>query len=343
MRCVPVVDKNQLPLMPTTCSRARKWIKIGKATGFFKKGVFCVRLNQEPSDNNKQEICVGIDIGICREAYAIKSASKTYLNILSYTVDWVNGAMNRRKNMRNVRRVRNTRSRKPRFSNRNYSKIVPSIRARWGLKLRICSWLKMIFPISQFSVEDVKANTSGKNTKWNKSFSPLQIGKNWFYQKLSEIAPVTTKLGWETKALRDVLGLKKSKKKLADTFDCHNNDSWVLANDAVGGHKTPDNKEILKIIPIQFHRRQLHVFNFTKGGKRRKYGGTRSMGFKRGSVVSHKKYNITYVGGTCYRSKAKEERISLHSLINNYRLTKDIKPTDCKFLSYYSWGYSYSL
>ncbi len=47
---VPVVDRNQKPLMPTTSSRARRWIKSGKATGFFKKGVFCIRLNQEPSD-----------------------------------------------------------------------------------------------------------------------------------------------------------------------------------------------------------------------------------------------------------------------------------------------------
>lgn len=35
---VPVVDKNQTPLMPTQPSRARKWIKEGKATPFWKRG-----------------------------------------------------------------------------------------------------------------------------------------------------------------------------------------------------------------------------------------------------------------------------------------------------------------
>lgn len=46
---VPVVDRDQKPLMPTTPARARRWIKSGKATPFWKRGVFCVRLNVEPS------------------------------------------------------------------------------------------------------------------------------------------------------------------------------------------------------------------------------------------------------------------------------------------------------
>ncbi|MBE9166574.1 RRXRR domain-containing protein, partial [Pleurocapsales cyanobacterium LEGE 06147] len=44
---VPVVDQNQVPLMPTTSARAKRWVKCGKATGFWKRGIFCVRLNQE--------------------------------------------------------------------------------------------------------------------------------------------------------------------------------------------------------------------------------------------------------------------------------------------------------
>ncbi len=42
---VPVVDYNQISLMPTTPARADKWIKSGKATPFWKRGIFCVRLN----------------------------------------------------------------------------------------------------------------------------------------------------------------------------------------------------------------------------------------------------------------------------------------------------------
>ena len=60
---VPVVDNNQQPLMPTTSARARKWIKSGKATSFWKKGIFCVRLNQDIENIKIQPIAVGIDPG----------------------------------------------------------------------------------------------------------------------------------------------------------------------------------------------------------------------------------------------------------------------------------------
>ncbi len=317
--------------MPTTCSRARKWISTGKATGFFKKGVFCVRLNHEPSDDIKQEIAVGIDPGSKREAYTVKSNSHTYLNILSNTPDWIKDAIEYRRSARKNRRFRNTRYREARFNNRTKSKLPPSTKARWQLKLNISKWLCKIFPITIFCIEDIKAKTKGKK-KWDKLFSPLEVGKNWFYNELGELAAVTTMQGWETKLLRDTLLLKKSKNKLADKFECHNVDSWVLANNITGGHSTPDNKEIFRIIPIQLHRRQLHYyFQFSKNGIRSKYGSTRSMGFKRGSLISHKKYGLTYVGGTG------NDRISVHSLETGKRLAQNIKTKDCYFLSYSTW------
>src|SRR3989304_6382340 len=80
---VPVVDSNQNPLMPTTPSRARKWIKSGKATPFWKKGVFCVRLNQEPSARNMQDIAVGVDPGSKREGFTVKSKAAPHVSALS--------------------------------------------------------------------------------------------------------------------------------------------------------------------------------------------------------------------------------------------------------------------
>ena len=49
--------------MPTTPSRARRWIKNKEATPFFKRGIFCVRLNREPSGREYQDIAVWIDTG----------------------------------------------------------------------------------------------------------------------------------------------------------------------------------------------------------------------------------------------------------------------------------------
>ncbi|WP_081599135.1 RRXRR domain-containing protein [Prochlorothrix hollandica] len=59
MQYVPVVDSNQRPLMPTTPNRAERWSKSGKATPFFRKGIFCVRLNVEPSGRVTQSVAVG--------------------------------------------------------------------------------------------------------------------------------------------------------------------------------------------------------------------------------------------------------------------------------------------
>ena len=75
---VPVVGKNQKPLMPTKPSRARRWIKQGKATPFFNKGVFCVRLNVEPADSQLDDVVVGIDPGSKKEAFTVKSEHHTY-------------------------------------------------------------------------------------------------------------------------------------------------------------------------------------------------------------------------------------------------------------------------
>lgn len=137
----------------------------------------------------------------------------------------------------------------------------------------------------------------------------------------------------ETKELRDKLGLKKSKNKLSKSFDAHCVDSWVLANFIVGGHLLPDNTKILYLQPLRFHRRQLHAFQASKGGKRRNYGGTISMGLKRGSLVKHVKHGLCYVGGTM------NGKISLHNM-DGKRLGQSFKVNDCKFLTYNSWTFN---
>jgi hypothetical protein len=71
---VPVVDQEHHPLMPTTPARARRWIRSRKATHFWKGGVFCVRLNIEPSRCVQQPIAVGIDPGSKREGIVVASA-----------------------------------------------------------------------------------------------------------------------------------------------------------------------------------------------------------------------------------------------------------------------------
>lgn len=335
---IPVVDKNQKPLMPTIPSRARKWIKQKKATGFWKKGVFCVRLNIEPLKNNKQEIIVGIDPGSKQEGMSIKSATHTYLNIQLKAIDWIKDVIETRRIMRRSRRGRNTPYKKKR-ENRWRDGFPVSTKARWNWKLRICLWLKKMFPIISFIVEDVKAKTSG-DIQRARRFSPIQIGKKWFYKNLQQLGTVHIKYGFDTFNLRNALNLDKSKNKLKKAFYTHAVDAWVLANSIIGKQKYPDNKDLLYIEPIQFHRRQLHCFNFSKGGKRKNFGGTRSMGLKRGSLVKNKKYGFVYVGGSSKIGKSRQ-RISVHSLQTGKRLSQQIRVENVKFLCYNMWRFEY--
>jgi hypothetical protein len=330
---VPVFDiDGKTPLMPTTSGRARRWIESGKATPFWQKGIFCVRLNQEPSDNKKQVIAIGVDPGSKKEGFTIKSASHTYLNIQADAVTWVKKHIEVRKMMRHSRRLRNTPYRKRRFNrSKSVDFLAPSTKARWQWKLRICNWLSKLYPIEVYIVEEVRALFKKGKKLWNEMFAPLIVGRDWFYSKLSELGKLIIKFGYETKKLRDSFGLKKSRRKLANLFESHCVDSWVLANDCVGGHVKPDNKEIVYIIPLRFHRRQLHRINPVSGGIRHRYGGTISLGFKRGSLVKHVIRGIAYIGGYA------KNLISLHDIHTGNRIFKTAKPEDLRFLTYNTW------
>src|SRR5215472_7259889 len=160
---VPVFDRKQQPLMPTTPSRARRWLTSGKATAFWKGGIFCVRLNAEPSARVVQPVACGIDPGSQREGYSVLSAAHTYLNIQAEAREGVKAAEKDSTRMRRARRRRKTPCRKPR-QNRKQSKqkLPPSTRARGPRKLRLAQFLCQLFPVSVVVVEDIKARTRGR-------------------------------------------------------------------------------------------------------------------------------------------------------------------------------------
>lgn len=147
-------------------------LKQAHATPFFKTGIFCVRLNVLPSERNTQKIAVGIDPGSKKEGYTVKSKAHTYLNIQCDTPSWTsekiktgfdkgkNSTIIRRRNARRNRRQRKTPYRKCRnLRNKNYHRIPATTRARWSLKLNICSRLIKLFPVTDFVVEDIKARS----------------------------------------------------------------------------------------------------------------------------------------------------------------------------------------
>jgi hypothetical protein len=218
--------------------------------------------------------------------------------------------------------------------NRARGSLPPSTKARWQWKLQLARWLSSIFPVSQFVVEDIKVRTRpGRHPNvrhWNVNFSPLEVGKRWFYDELGKIASV--KLCTYTSELRNQLGLKKAKQKSAQVFASHCVDSWVLANSQVGGRKVPDNTRLLHVVPLRLRRRQLHMLRPGSGNVRRRNGGTRSLGFKRGALVQHPKWGLSFIGGTS------NGRVSLHSIATGQRLTRNAHLADCRIRApYNSW------
>ncbi|MGY2793834.1 hypothetical protein ACVWVQ_000890 [Thermostichus sp. MS-CIW-36] len=285
----------------------------------------------EPSDRQTQPIAVGIDPGSKKEGWSVKSAAQTYLNLQADAVTWVKEHVEQRRIMRRVRRYRQTPCRQPRF-NRARGGLPPSTKARWQWKLRLARWLSQLFPVSVFVVEDIKAKTRGKR-RWDVSFSPSEVGKQWFYRQLANLGQVLTRSGWETQQMRDALGLQKTNKKTAEVFAAHCVDAWVLANSVTGGHLQPDNQQMLMVVPLRFHRRQLHRLQPGKGGKRLSYGGMLSLGLRRGSLVRHPKFGLTFVGGSS------AGRVSLHRLEDGKRLTQSARKEDVKCLSFCSWRF----
>ena len=315
--------------MPTTPSRARKWIKSGKATPFWKNGVFCVRLNVAPSGMYKQELAVGVDPGSKKEGFTVKSEAHTYLNVQADAHTQVGKKVEKRRALRRGRRSRKCPNRKQR-SNRH--RVPAGTRARWEWKLRILDWLSKMFPITHICVEDIKARTLERARKWNTSFSPLEVGKQWFYTEIEKRWELRTLQGWETQEIRDRLGLKKSSTKLSETFDAHCVDSWCLASDTRGGKTQVDTKNIFCISPIPIHRRELHRQNPQKGGKRPRYGGTIWNGLVKNTLVKHAKYGLTRISG--FGKKG----VSLYDLEGN-RLCQNAKIQDCRILTRLNFNY----
>jgi len=334
-RWIPVVSSTGKALMPCHPSRARKLVAKGKAVKKWLKGFFYIQL-LDREDGDTQEICVGVDPGSKREGFTVLSGTRTFLNINAHARDGkaVKKAIEKRANARKTRRSRNTPYRSPRFNNRSREDwIPPSTKARWQLKLNIVKHLMRLYPITRVAVEDVAAVSMKGGYRWNNSFSPIQTGKNYFYKELEGLGLTLTQFkGTETASLRAALGLRKTSSKLAEVFSAHCVDSWVLANQVLGQRITVDLTELVTLIPLVYARRQLHVFNWAKGGVRKRWGSTLSLGLQKGTLCYHPKWGKCYLGGS-----DGDKRVSLHAYSNTKRLARNVKLEDTQVVAHSPW------
>jgi hypothetical protein len=326
---IPVVDKNNQPLMPTTPARARKWVESGKAVKRWSKcGQFYVQLTVEPSGSDTQDIIIGIDPGKKYSGLSVQSTKFTlYTSHLVLPFQTVRDRMDARRLMRRSRRGRRINRilafskrahRQKRFDNRRQGKLAPSIRANRQLELRIVCELCKIYPITEIRYEYVRADvdlTSGRSSaRSGKGFSAVMIGQKWMLLQLEQFAPVIKIEGYQTASTRKHLGLEKNKvDKAKAEFNTHAVDGVAIAASHFIEYRKYHKASVdganwfgsVSITPAPFYvirrppfsRRQLHLMVPASGGIRRKYGGSVTRhGLRKGDLVNSPK-GIGFVSG----------------------------------------------
>jgi hypothetical protein len=323
---VAVLNKEKKPLMPCSEKRARTLMQKGEAKPYWYKGVFSIILTKD-AGCEKQDIVIAFDTGSKMSALTVKSNKATMLNVQYSAPTHVKSKVQDRTEKRRARRQRNTPYRKCRFNRAVKDRIPPSTKSRWHQHLNFIRLFSKLYPINIVCFEDIKAETiKGKKLRYNKTFSPLQVGKNWCYEQVKKDYQLFLYHGFDTHSIRLKLGLKKGKDKLKAAFESHCVDSWALANDVIGGHIKPDNTRLLYLKPLVFPRRELHKDDNIYGG-RRPYGGTVPLGIKKGTLIKHKRYGLCLTGGTT------NNRLSLHDFETNKRITQNAKVEDLQILT----------
>ena len=302
---IPVVSRDGKPLTPCTPTKARKLIEGGVAKKKWNKlGIFYIQMLIETREE-VPDMCLGIDPGSKFDGYAVVSEKEIQQTGMSLLPKLVKKKIENRRGMRRVRRFRKTWRRPCRFNNRSRPEgwIAPSQKAKVDFRLRIVEELCKIYPITQFAIEDVKFNHYKK--RWGRYFSTVEIGKTKLYEALSKFAKLRKYRGFETSELRKKFGLRKTTRKSELVPEAHATDAAAIAMDMIGCEKSQI-KSFFVWKRYEFYRRQLHKQQYSKGGVRKKYGGSvLTKKLKKGDVVSGLYKGKRVMGLACSYSKGR--------------------------------------
>jgi hypothetical protein len=344
---VPVVDQVGTPLQPTHPAKARSWLKEGRCSKHFHRGTFYIRLKKIVTEPNTN-IILGIDPGSKRTAFTVTTQNRVVLNWLIDSTNTVKKSIKKRRMYRRQRRSRKTPYRECRWNRANLKKegrVPHSTASIWKRHLRLIYSLLKILPITKVIIEDIRIVTHNSKKKrlvdkkyvssWNANFSPLQVGKNFFYNFLEDRGiAVYKKKGWQTSNHRKKHGYKKIYNKLSTKWESQCVDSHSLC-EMYYNRKIRPIRDLNFIQCIIFARREL----FRMFGKtRRRHGSTRTLGHNRGTLVYCKyiQKGKTEPIGLCYLAgymKVKDEYcVSLYSL-QGKSLGQEFKLSDCKMLT----------
>ncbi len=367
MQRVPVISPDGRPLMPTKPSRARRWLKEGKAKIYSNDlNIFTIQLINEPSGHETQDVVIGIDPGKLFSGIGVQSSKATLLKLhLILPFNHVTKKMTTRQILRRARRGRRINRKLPydqrchkakRFDNRVAKKLPPSIRANRQLELRVVKEIVQLFPVSHIVYEYIKA-------RGNKGFSPAMVGQRVMLEWLARIAPTSTQFGWQTSNLRQWLKLPKDKSDKSKTCpETHSNDGIALAashfirwkewnsSNAHGG--TWEGEASITSAPFKvvakpnIYRRQLHcALNAPRFAnenpdshkpnptqyRKRKGGTITPFGFRSGDFVQAEKAGLVYrgwIGG--YTETVKSKKVSIYDV--NWKRIGQFAPNKVKLL-----------
>lgn len=166
--CVPVLDAEGRPLMPTRPSRARRLMRQGRAERRWIKGVFTIQMTDISADD-PDTVVDGVDLNIDPGASATGMAVTSEqdgerrahaLSELRHRGKRVKNRLERRRSQRRNRRSR-LRNRKPRFDNRTRPDgwLAPSIHSRLANTLTWVDRLSALYPVRHIRVETARFDT----------------------------------------------------------------------------------------------------------------------------------------------------------------------------------------
>lgn len=344
---IPVLAPNNTPLMPCKYRRAQKLVEQGEAQWISNDlNIKAICLLREPSAYNTQPIALGVDPGKHFTGMGLVSKQATLLLLhLILPFEKVKARKSAQRILRRTRRGRRINRkvafplrahRQQRFNNRRQKKLSPSILANKRIEQRCITEIFRLFPVASVVWEVVKADvdrTSGrKKARSGKGFSPVMVGQKIMLQWLRQFTVVHEMRGYQTKAMREQLGLVKSHNKKKQTPHSHAIDGLALAaskfvqyesfrNGQEHGHHWTGEIRLTSapfrvIARPAYYRRQLHFENFSQGGTRKRKGGTVTpFGFRCGDFVQAEKAGQTYrgwIGGYTHSQKTKNVSVYNH-------------------------------
>ena len=143
-------------LMPTKASRARRFIKNGKAV-IIKKYPFTVQLTVE-CDSHTQPISLGIDTGYGFIGFSATTKTKELLCGTLKLDGKTKERLDEKRMYRRLRRSRHHWYREPRFDNRKRKNawLPPSVERRYQTHLNLIQRIKCLLPITDVVIETAK-------------------------------------------------------------------------------------------------------------------------------------------------------------------------------------------